>query len=149
LLRFRPRRVGTDIARALDDYARLVPRRGIVFLLSDFQDVGFEKSLRQVASRHDLIAVPVLDPLESRFPEAGLVELRDGETGKVFLADGASPGFRAAYEAAASARRATLSAQFAGCGVDEIAVRTDGDYVTAIGRFFRSREERRFYALVR
>jgi uncharacterized protein (DUF58 family) len=78
---------GTDIALALDYLGRVLHKRGVVFLVSDFLDQDFEKPLSVLARRHDLIAVTVTDPHENTLPDVGLLEIKDAETGDTVLVD--------------------------------------------------------------
>ena len=80
-------RAGTDIALALDYLGRVLHKRGVVFLVSDFLDQDFEKPLGVLARRHDLIGVTVSDPRESALPDVGLLEIQDAETGATVLVD--------------------------------------------------------------
>src|SRR5262245_44103228 len=85
VLCWQPARRGTSIRTALDYLNRVLPRRAIVFLLSDFGDAGYEKTLKHTGRRHDLVAVQVSDPREQTLPAAGLVEIEDSETGERLL----------------------------------------------------------------
>ena len=69
-------RAGTDIALALDYLGRVLHKRGVVFLVSDFLDKNFQKPLSVLARRHDLIAATVSDPCELTLPDVGLLEIR-------------------------------------------------------------------------
>lgn len=77
VLAFTPRRSGTRIAEALEFLARVQRRRSLVFMVSDFQDQGWENAMRVAGRRHDLIALPIHDAREQRLPDCGLVALRD------------------------------------------------------------------------
>ena len=143
ILYFKPRQTRTDISQALDYLGRVSKRRAVVFLLSDFQGEGFEKPMRVVARKHDLVAVSVSDPLESRLPNVGLVELEDAETGELALVDTGSRAVRKRYEQLARERSNRLAETLAGMDVDQIAVRTDEDYVRKLVNFFTTRERRR------
>ena len=77
LLNFRPRQAKTDIVGALDYLGKVNKKRAVVFLVSDFQAEGFEKSMRVIGRRHDLVAVTITDPREVSLPDVGLVELED------------------------------------------------------------------------
>jgi uncharacterized protein (DUF58 family) len=77
VLYFRPQGRGTDISLALDYLNRVIRRRSVVFLVSDFLAAGFERALRVSARRHDLVALLVRDPREEELPPAGLVRLED------------------------------------------------------------------------
>ncbi len=143
VLSFRPRRTGTDIVVALDFLGRVIHRRAVVFLMSDFLARGFEKRLRIAARRHDLIAVPVSDPREMELPGAGLMELEDAETGEIVLVDTSDPNFRRRYAAQAREREARLRELFHSVGIDSIPVRNGKDPVRDLVVFFRRRERRR------
>ena len=144
LLAFEPEGRGTSIARALDYLGRMVKKQCIVFLVSDFQDRGYEKTLRLAALHYDLIAVTVTDPVEEALPRAGLVRLADAESGERACVDCASPAVRERYRAAARERQEALERLLARCGVDRIDVRTDRDYLPDIIRFFQARERRQY-----
>ena len=143
VLGFQPRGKGTDIVCALDFLGRVIHRRAVVFLLSDFLADGFEKRLRVAARRHDLIAVPVTDPRELELPDAGLIELEDAETGELTLVDTSDAGFRKRYAALAREREAKLRELFHSAGIDSIPVRNGKDPVRDLVVFFRRRERRR------
>ncbi len=143
VLGFQPRGKGTDIVCALDFLGRVIQRRAVVFLLSDFLAAGFEKRLRVAARRHDLIAVPVTDPRELELPDSGLVELEDAETGETVLVDTSDAEFRRRYAAEAREREAKLRELFHSAGIDSIPVRNGKDPVRDLVVFFRRRERRR------
>lgn len=99
ITRTRPRKRGTDISEAVDFAGRVMKKRGIVFVVSDFMDSPdrYMPRLKHMGERHDVICVQVRDPFEKRFPFTGLVECLDLETGKVYLneslpVDGGLPG---------------------------------------------------------
>ena len=143
ILYFQPRRVKTDIAAALDCLGRILAKRALVFLVSDFQAEGFEKSLRVAARRHDLIAVTLSDPGEFSLPDAGLMEFEDPETGKTGLVDTSDPGVRKAYELKREAFYAGLRRLFLSAGVDELPISTGRPPAADLVKFFRRREKKR------
>lgn len=142
LLDFAPRGRGTDIAQALDYLGRITHRRAIVFLVSDFFASAYEKPLRILARRHDLIAVSIADPRELEMPDVGLIELEDAETGELTLFDSSSPEVRRNYAAAARRRGEARRELFRSVGADQIDVRVGEDYVKDLSVFFRRRERR-------
>src|SRR5436305_1414136 len=103
VLFFQPKRRGTSLREGLDYLNRVLHRRAIVFLLSDFLDQGFEGAFKRTGRRHDLIAVRITDPGEEELPAVGLLELEDAETGGRLLLDTGSSRVRQAYAAAAAA----------------------------------------------
>jgi uncharacterized protein (DUF58 family) len=142
LLNFRPRQASTDIEGALDFLGKVTKKRSVVFLVSDFQAEGFEKPMRVIGKRHDLVAVTVVDPREVRLPDVGLVELEDAETGEIVLVDTGSAAIRKRYERLGREQSDRFRELFASMGVDQIEVMTDRDYVPNLVRFFRTRERR-------
>ena len=142
LLNFKPKAVKTDIGGTLDYFAKVAKKRAVVFLVSDFQSEGFEKAMRIIAKRHDLVAVPVTDPREVRLPNVGLIELEDAETGEMVLVDTSSAAVRKQYERLGRERSERFRELFASMGVDQIQVMTDRDYVPRLVQFFRARERR-------
>lgn len=142
LLNFKPRQAQTDIVGALEYLGRVTKKRAVIFLVSDFQAEGFEKPMRVLAKRHDLIAVTVVDPREVRLPNVGLIELEDAETGELVLIDTASAAVRRRYESLGRERADHFRELFASMGVDQIDVMTGKDYVPKLVHFFRIRERR-------
>ena len=142
LLNFEPRRRRTDIAQALDYLGRLTHRRAVVFLVSDFQAEGYEKPLRILAKRHDLIAVSLTDPREQQLPSVGLIELEDAETGETIVVDAGNTQVRRRWEALAREREDRLAELFRASGVDAVPIVTGRDYVRDLAAFFRRREKR-------
>ena len=142
LLGFRPRQVQTDIAGAIEYLGRVTKKKSVVFLVSDFLGSGFDRSLRVLGRRHDMIAISITDPREVAMPNVGLLELEDAETGALTVIDTGSRAVRRRYEALGGARQGQLRELFRSMGVDQIDVRTDRDYVRDLIVFFRTRERR-------
>ncbi|MBW2471115.1 MAG: DUF58 domain-containing protein [Deltaproteobacteria bacterium] len=130
---------GTDIALALDYLGRVMHKRGVVFLVSDFLDQDFEKPLGVLARRHDMIAVSVADPREHLLPDVGLLEIQDAETGETVVIDAGSREVRSKYEHLARVKQEKLDNLFKSLGVDHIQLFTDRDYVLDLVKFFRTR----------
>jgi len=142
VLAFTPRRTGTRIAQALEFLTRVQRRRSLVFVLSDFQDHGWESALRVAGRRHDVIALPVHDAREQRLPDCGLVTLRDPETGVAFTLDTSDAGARRAWESAAANRAARLRREFDGAGIDHLAIEAGSDYTHSLVSFLHRRARR-------
>ncbi|NLB56602.1 MAG: DUF58 domain-containing protein, partial [Lentisphaerae bacterium] len=142
LLAFRPRRQRTNIETVLEYFGKVVKRRCVVFLVSDFQDEGYEKQLSILSKRHDLIAVSVADPREHELPDVGLVELEDPETGQIKLIDTSDKSVRERFKQAASDLSVALRKSFRAMGIDHVEVLTDHDYVAELIKFFKKRERR-------
>jgi len=144
ILSFRPRRTRTDIAKALDYLGRVQSRRAVVFLISDFQAEGFEKTLRVLGRRHDVIAVSISDSRESRLPDVGLLELEDAETGEIALIDTRDREVLKRYESLSLKRAGELGEMLRSMGIDQIRIETGRAYIRDMMAFFRNREKRRY-----
>jgi len=134
---------GTNLKRVLSDAARMVRRRSLVFIVSDFISApGWEKPLAQLASRHDVIAVRLSDPLEARLPDLGLLTFQDAESGEQLFVDTHDRGFRARFAQAARAQEEALLTAFAAAGVDALELSTEDDVADAVLRFADMRKLR-------
>jgi uncharacterized protein (DUF58 family) len=142
ILFFEPKGRGTDIAGALDTLNRVMHRRAVTFLLSDFQAPDFRKQLGVAARRHDLIAIPIIDPREMEMPDVGRVVLEDAETGERLVVNTSDRRTRVRFAETMAAVLDELPITFARYGVDTITLQTDVDYVPALRHFFRNRERR-------
>lgn len=142
LLNFRPHKTKTDIAGALDFLGRITHKRCVVFLVSDFFGGDFEKPMRVIGKRHDLIALSISDPREKKVPDAGLIELEDAETGEIVVFDTSSANIRRQYEQLGAERAGRLKEMFRSMDVDHAEIVTGRDYVRDLVSFFKSRERR-------
>lgn len=140
LLIFQPRQTETNISQAIDYLGRVTTKRCVVFLVSDFFDSAFEKPLRVMGRRHDVIAVSITDPREVQIPNVGLVELEDAETGAVLQIDAGRDQFRRRYEELAGSRQRQLQELFRSMDIDHIAICTERDYVRELVKFCRVRQ---------
>jgi uncharacterized protein (DUF58 family) len=140
--RLRSARQATDIARAVRFAMSVTKRRAVCFVVSDFLDDGFEQALMTANQKHDVIAVLVTDARELQIPDAGLVAMRDAETGRTALYDTGSASFRAAAEAIANERINVLEKKLRRVGIDFIHIDAAGSIVEPIVRFFKMRERR-------
>jgi uncharacterized protein (DUF58 family) len=142
LLYHPPRSVGTDLRPPLELLSRVQKRKSVAFLLSDFLADGFDRALRSVAQRHDLIAVRFFDPRERSLADVGLVQLVDAETGARRLVDMGSGAVRRWYEANARKREESLARLLRRAGCDQIDIDITESVVDPLARFFRRRERR-------
>jgi uncharacterized protein (DUF58 family) len=142
VLFYQPVGRGTCLREALDYTNRVLRRRAILFLLSDFLDEGFEKAFKRSGRRHDLIALRIADPREEELPAVGLLEVEDTETGRHVVLDTFSRQVRDAFAAEVRGRRLALRQLARASRVDLIEVSTDGRHLDALIRFFRLRERR-------
>jgi uncharacterized protein (DUF58 family) len=142
LLYFKTPRRKTDISMALDYVAKVTRKKAAVFLVSDFIESDFKKSLGLLNKRHDVIAVPVRDRVEISMPSVGLIELQDAETGQIILVDTSSSKFRNQYGQESSSRFGELKNLLRSLKVDCIPVTTDKTYIQDLVRFFHVRNRR-------
>jgi uncharacterized protein (DUF58 family) len=142
ILFFQPSRTGTSLREALDYVNRILRRRAIVFVLSDFLDAGFEKVLKQTGRRHDLVGIRITDPREEELPAVGLLELEDAETGGRVLLDTTNRQVRAAFAASAVRRREELRQLAHQARMDLVEGSTNGGHLDALVHFFQQRERR-------
>ena len=134
---------GTNLAELLEAALRIIPRRSLVFVVSDFvSEPGWDKPLGYLAKRHELIAVRLWDPLERVLPDLGLVIIEDSETGEQMFVDTHDRGFRRRFAEAAERRESLMRDAFAIAGVDALELATDDDLAGAILRFADLRKRR-------
>jgi uncharacterized protein (DUF58 family) len=134
-------------ATSLQDLLRtaipMIPRRSIVFVVSDFISLpGWEKALAQLALRHEVVAVRLYDKLEQELPDLGLLVIQDAETGEQLFVDTHDRTFRTRFAAAAERREEELRAAFGQAGVDALELATDDDLMDALLRFADLRKRR-------
>jgi uncharacterized protein (DUF58 family) len=146
-----PEATGTDTVKALDVANRLLHRRAIVFLISDFETTAnptvaraeLRRAMRRTNRRHDLVAVHVEDPRERELPNVGIVALEDAESGEVIELDTASRAVRRRFKELSLERSLRLVSDFRSEGIDTLQLQTDAAYMPALQRFFKTRERRR------
>ncbi|MBU2572769.1 MAG: DUF58 domain-containing protein [Elusimicrobia bacterium] len=144
VLAYTPRRKATSLAGTLDAANRLMKRKGIIILISDFIAAGYEKALNRTALRHDLIPVLVSDRLEKALPvlpaliNAGALEDEDSS----FLADLSSPEFSAKYAQARRRESAAMEKAFKAAGLEWISVDTAGSIYDPVVKFFKARRKK-------
>jgi uncharacterized protein (DUF58 family) len=142
LLSFTPQGTGTSIRQGLEYFNHVVKKRSIAFLISDFIDEGYDRILRTIARRHDMIAIEMADPREETLPPVGMMKLRDAETGRERWIDTTDVRVRATYEKYWADRRAARRSLFLRSRVDAIPIRVDRPYIKPIVDFFQLRERR-------
>jgi uncharacterized protein (DUF58 family) len=142
LLYHPPRSAATDLRPPLELLSRVQKRKSVAFLLSDFLADGYDRVLRSVARRHDLIAVRFFDPRERSLADVGLVQLVDAETGARRVVDMGSRRVRRWFEENASRRDEALARTLRKAGCDRMDVDIAGSVVDPLARFFRKRERR-------
>ncbi len=143
VLAFASRRRGTSLVKAIHYASNVLAHRSVVVILSDFLAEGWEKALRELAVRHQVIAITVDDPREENPPEAGWVEMVDAESGRRVLVDTGSGEARRRWLAAAAARRGRRAEILKSAGAEHIAIDVTTDYGLVLRRAFARRQRRR------
>jgi uncharacterized protein (DUF58 family) len=142
LLYFKMPKRKTNIGMALDYLGRVVRKRATVFVVSDFIETGYKKSLSLLNKRHDVITVSVRDRAEIALPGVGLIEFADAETGEMILVDTSSRGFRNQYSNTCARRFDELKSMLRTINVDCISISTDKSYIQDLVSFFHMRHRR-------
>ena len=133
---------GTDLREVLSYVNRLLNRRAIVVLFSDFQDEKYDKQMKITNRKHDLVNIVINDDLEEELPDLGIIPMRDAETGKEVLVDTSSRKVRKAYKAKRLKEKARLKDKFLRMKIDTIDVHTNHSYVQPLMNFFHRRVQR-------
>jgi uncharacterized protein (DUF58 family) len=143
ILTFQPEHKGTDLVGALEYAGHLLRKKTVLFLISDFLDTGYSRSLVLASKRHDITAIRVRDPREDKLEAVGLLPLEDSETGRVQWVDTSSRKVREHFEKQARLKLEESKDILRRSGVDEVEVMTTGSSVDPLMRYFRNRDRRR------
>jgi uncharacterized protein (DUF58 family) len=139
---YRPGRQVTDLKAVLGHAARVIRRRSLVFVVSDFiSGPGWDDALRLLAVKHDVVAVRLTDPLDTRMPDLGFMTFQDAESGEQLFVDTSSRGFQERFADAADAREAGLRTAFEKSGVDVVELATEDDVLDSLVRFAALRKQ--------
>ncbi len=133
---------GTDIGGALSYVNRLLDRRAIVVMASDFQDEAYDKQLKITNRKHDLVNIVIHDELEEQLPDLGLIPLQDAETGREVLVDSSNKKVRNEFQLKVKKRREELKNKFLRMKIDAVELRTNESYVRPLMTFFKRRMHR-------
>lgn len=142
LLYFKPEEKKTNIGAALEYLSRVIRRRSVVFLVSDFLSKDYDQAMRIANKRHDIVAIHVVDPRELELPGIGYIELEDAETGEVVLLDTSDRQVRQLFAKETSDLMTQRDKLFKSMNVDSIDIRTDQSYIEPLIKFFRMRAKR-------
>jgi len=142
LLYYKPEGRKTNISMALEYLSRVITRRAVVFLVSDFISEDYKKAMQIANKRHDLVAITITDPREIELPNIGFIELEDAETGEIVLLDTSDAGTRQSFTSETSKVKLERDKLLRSMNVDSIDVRTDVSYIEPLIRFFRMRAKR-------
>jgi len=151
ILFFQPERTGTDIEHAMDFVSRVLSRKAVTFIISDFCFNGeqeavlesFRKKLQITNKRHDAIAVAVNDPRELELPDIGYITIEDAETGEQVELNTSKRSVRDSYALLAEKQRTELKRAVKSAGVDMLEISTEQPYMVALQQFFSTRKGRR------
>lgn len=142
MLYFEPQGKGTNISKALEYMNKLITRRAVVFLISDFLSPDFTKQLTVAGKRHDVVAMPISDPGEEKLPDVGLITFEDAETGEQIEINTSSYSVRNRFAVQEAKRREELDKILRSRGIDIVPLATDKDYLIPLRNFFEQRERR-------
>ena len=142
LVAFQPAGRRTNLGASLSYASRVLRHRSIVVVLSDFIAEGWERPLRRLGARHDVVAVTVDDPREHHLPESGWIEIVDAESGRRVLVDTGSKDVRARVALLAHRRREDRARALAASGADHVRLETGRDYSIPLRRAFARRARR-------
>jgi uncharacterized protein (DUF58 family) len=142
VLSFEPVGKSTNIKGALEYMNNAIKKKSIVFLISDFMDSGYEKILRIVGRKHDLIGVVLNDQREKEIPSLGLIKFTDAETGRERWIDTSSKSFQKNLASIRWNNMQKLKSLFTSVRIDNVEINTSENYVAPLVRFFRLRESR-------
>jgi len=139
---------GKDLSALLESLRRPRRRRGLVAVISDFLEsspdaemLPWERPLRGLSERHQLLGVEVLDPRELELPSAGLVTFVDTETGRQLEVQTSDRKLQARYAAAAAMQRERIATGLRHSGAAHLQLRTDRDWIADVVRFVIARRK--------
>ena len=139
LLEFHPKSTKTDISNALSYLSRVMKKRAIVFVLSDFIAEDYQKTLKISSGRHDVTGIRIYDPHEEEIPNLGVVRMQDEETGKHMLVDTSSRAVRNNYAKHYRDRVEYFQESFRKSGSGNLSSRVDESYVKKLLGYFKTR----------
>ncbi len=142
LLYFKPKKNKTKISVALDFLRGVLKKRATVFLLSDFQDTSYEPALKLLERKHEVIAGLVQDEAEFNFPDVGLIELQDSESGETVLLDSSNPVFREQMKTQFNKDFDAFQKNLKKSGIESFRFEATQDYHKALLAFFKRKRSR-------
>ena len=139
LLEFKPLSKKTDISSALEFLSSVLKKKAIVFLLSDFMNDGYQKTLRIAAKKHDLTGIRVFDPMEETLPNLGMVPMVDAETGSMKWINTFSKQIRNKYASKHREHVDNFEALFKKNGAGNLSCSVEESYVKKLLGYFKAR----------
>lgn len=143
VLYYQPESKGTNLANAVRYLYRLLNKRSIIFVLSDFLDRDYDNDLKILAKKHDVVAIQVIDQAEMELPRVGLLHLYDPETDSNFTVNTLNKKIRENFRDKALEQQTDISNRFKKMRVDLITMKTGDNYVTELMKFFKYRIRKR------
>lgn len=142
VLTYQPKHRGTSLTAALNHVSHALSRRALIFVISDFMDEDFDRALKIVGRKHDLVALPLHDASERELPDVGWIVFEDAETGEVVEIDTADARSRKLFAEKAAAQLEAQRRTLRRAGIDTIELQTDKPYLHALTKFFETRYHR-------
>ena len=142
ILYFKPQKKGTRLTECFEHLMNVLKRKSSLFIFSDFLDKGFEKSLRQLAQKHDVIALQITDPTEMTLPQIGLTHLQDPETHQVITVDTSDPIVRRTYHKEVLTFKNTQLKTLKQAKIDVVEIMSEKDFVAPLVAYFKKRYRR-------
>jgi len=136
-----PKRTGTDINEALNFFLRSNGQKSIAFIMSDFIDENYERGLRVMGRKHDVIGLKVYDKMESQLPDIGMIKVQDLETQKTQWLNTSDAMVRYNYHQNFINQSNVSKNNFKKAGAQLLHIRTDEDYVKILQKFFKGRKK--------
>lgn len=121
---------------------RILSRRSIIVLISDFQSSEYDKQLRITHRKHDLVNIHIQDPLEESLPDLGIIPYMDSESGNMVYLDTSSKEVQNAFRARKLKQNAAMKEMFTKLGIDSVRVDTTKSYIEPLMNFFKRRTTR-------
>jgi len=142
ILFFKPKNKNTNITKALEFLNGVLKKRATIFVLSDFQDENYETAMTYLEKKHEVIAGLVQDEAEFNFPDVGLIDLQDAETGETVLIDTSNPVFQAEMKAKFKNEFDQFSKKLKKSGIDSFIFDADENFHKSLLVFFKRRKRR-------
>ncbi|MBD3164559.1 DUF58 domain-containing protein [Candidatus Woesearchaeota archaeon] len=142
MVEFRPKSRKTDLSGPLAFLAKVAKKRSIAFIISDFYSSNYEKQLKLLKNRHDVVAINVNDIREHEIPDIGYIELEDEETGEQLLLDTSDKEFRNSYARQVDKKNRELKKALTRLKIDLVQLSSEIPFEVPLRKFFRARQRR-------
>ncbi len=142
IVSYEPQSKKTNLNNSLSYVSKVIKKRSILFIISDFYSSDFSKPLKILRNKNDVIAINISDLREKEIPEVGLIQLEDEETGEQLLVDTSDLDFRKGYTKLVNEVQRKLNFQLRKMKIDTINILTNEPYDIPLKRFFKIRKQR-------